>query len=90
MVTDNEPIKSPQNPRDPPRKQSHSFENATKDHTPFSPRFKSVVAMAGWEEEALLIASLVVEDTSERRIKHNERSDLQNLKTPTNSRRYLQ
>ncbi|XP_038718307.1 putative E3 ubiquitin-protein ligase RING1a isoform X2 [Tripterygium wilfordii] len=53
----------------------------------FSPRFKSVAAMAGWDEEAILVASLVVEDTPDRN-KVKKRSDLQ-FKTPpsTNSRR---
>ncbi|CAI9777293.1 unnamed protein product [Fraxinus pennsylvanica] len=44
--------------------------------------------MAGWDEEALLVASLVVEDTPDRQIKHKKRSNLQNIKTPpTNSTR---
>ncbi|CAA2986286.1 E3 ubiquitin- ligase RING1a [Olea europaea subsp. europaea] len=88
MVTDNKPVTSPQNPKDPPRKQSHAVENAGKDDTLFSPRFRSVAAMAGWDEEALLVASLVVEDTPDRQIKHKKRSNLQNFKTPpTNSTR---
>lgn len=53
-----------------------------------SPRFKSAAAMAGWDEEALLYASLIVEDTPDRDFKHKRRSDL-NFKTPpTNSRRF--
>ncbi|GMH25707.1 hypothetical protein Nepgr_027550 [Nepenthes gracilis] len=53
----------------------------------FSPRFKSVAAMAGWDEEALVLASLVVEDTPERDFNANKRSDL-NLKcSASNSRR---
>lgn len=49
-----------------------------------SPRFRSAAAIAGWDEEALLVASLVVEDTPVRRSKQ--------LKSPsdapsTNSRR---
>lgn len=42
----------------------------------FSPRFKSVAAMAGWDEEALMLASLVVEDTPERNLRDKKRSDL--------------
>lgn len=54
----------------------------------FSPRFKSIAAMAGWDEEALLVASLIVEDTPDRVCKHKKRSDSV-LKSPpsTNSRR---
>lgn len=56
----------------------------------FSPRFRSVAQMAGWDEETLLVASLVVEDTPDRQIKHKRRTDL-HFKTPppSNSRRYL-
>jgi hypothetical protein len=54
----------------------------------FSPRFKSLAAMAGWDEEALLHASLVVEDTPERELKNKKRSDLLFKTPPTNSRRY--
>ncbi|KAI3922699.1 hypothetical protein MKW98_006830 [Papaver atlanticum] len=53
-----------------------------------SPRFRSVVVMDGWDEEALLAASLVVEDTPE--IESSECQKLTNLasKSPqTNSRR---
>ncbi|XP_004231812.1 putative E3 ubiquitin-protein ligase RING1a [Solanum lycopersicum] len=53
-----------------------------------SPKFRSVAAMAGWDEEALLMASLVVEDTPDRLSKQKKRSDLLHFKTPpTNSRR---
>lgn len=53
----------------------------------FSPRFRSVAEMAGWDEEALLIASLVVEDTPDRQIKHKRRTNLHFKTPPTNSRR---
>ncbi|XP_057542301.1 E3 ubiquitin-protein ligase ORTHRUS 2-like isoform X2 [Amaranthus tricolor] len=53
----------------------------------FSPRFKSVAAMAGWDEEALILASLVVEDTPERNLKNKKRSDLCFNSPPTSSRR---
>jgi hypothetical protein len=48
-----------------------------------------VAAMAGWDEESILFASLIVEDTPERQFKHKKRSDL-HFKTPpsTNTRRY--
>ncbi|XP_059294270.1 putative E3 ubiquitin-protein ligase RING1a [Lycium ferocissimum] len=62
--------------------------NGDKVEGLFSPKFRSVAAMAGWDEEALLIASLVVEDTPDRPPKHKKRSDLLHFKTPpTNSRR---
>ncbi|XP_010528192.1 PREDICTED: uncharacterized protein LOC104805349 [Tarenaya hassleriana] len=55
----------------------------------FSPGFKSVAEMAGWDEEALLIASLVVEDTPEQiSSKYKRRSDfLFNTPTSSGSRR---
>ena len=46
-----------------------------------SPRFKSAAAMAGWDEEALLLATLIVEDTPDRDSKHKKRSVL-NSKSP--------
>ncbi|KAL8140485.1 hypothetical protein V2J09_006506 [Rumex salicifolius] len=52
-----------------------------------SPGFKSVAAMAGWDEEALLLASLVVEDTPERGSKEKKRPELRFITPPTNSRR---
>ncbi|XP_074294602.1 uncharacterized protein LOC141622462 isoform X2 [Silene latifolia] len=52
-----------------------------------SPGFKSVAAMAGWDEEALLLASLIVEDTPERDAKNKKRSDLQFKSPPSSSRR---
>lgn len=58
----------------------------------FSPRFRSVAEMAGWDEETLLVASLVVEDTPDRQIKHKARTHLPlNTNTPpsSNSTRYL-
>ncbi|MED6161247.1 hypothetical protein PIB30_058924 [Stylosanthes scabra] len=53
----------------------------------FSPRFKSAAALAGWDEEALLLASLVVEDTPDRDFKHKKRSVFNSKTPPTNSRR---
>ncbi|XP_020107280.1 LON peptidase N-terminal domain and RING finger protein 3-like [Ananas comosus] len=46
-----------------------------------SPGFRSVAAMAGWDEEALLLASLVVEDTPVRESRHKRRSN-PHLKSP--------
>ena len=43
--------------------------------------------MAGWDEEALILASLVVEDTPERNLKNKKRSDLCFNSPPTSSRR---
>ncbi|XP_022741464.1 putative E3 ubiquitin-protein ligase RING1a [Durio zibethinus] len=69
-------------------KQSNPIENSQNVDNLFSPRFKSAAAMAGWDEEALIIASIVVEDTPDRQSKHKKRSDLI-FKTPpsTTSRR---
>lgn len=86
MVSTEDPIKSPENPS---KKQPEIHENGQKNENLFSPRFRSVAAMAGWDEEALLIASLIVEDTPDRQFKHKKRSDFQSFKTPpTNSRRF--
>ncbi|XP_051117832.1 glycosyltransferase family 92 protein RCOM_0530710 [Andrographis paniculata] len=64
------------------------MENGKRNESLFSPRFRSVAAMAGWDEEALLIASLVVEDTPDRQLKHKKRSGLHSFITPpTNSTR---
>lgn len=88
MVTE-ENRKSHKNAKNP-SKQSQMGENSANsdgNSSLFSPRFKSVAEMAGWDEEALLLASLVVEDTPERNCKHNKRSDLHFKTPPTNSRR---
>lgn len=53
----------------------------------FSPRFKTVAEMAGWDEEAILIASLIVEDTPDRDSKEKRRSELQFKTPPISSRR---
>ncbi|KAL8231624.1 hypothetical protein R6Q57_001402 [Mikania cordata] len=53
----------------------------------FSPGFRSAAAMAGWDEETLLMASLVVEDTPDRDSKQKRRSDPMFKTPPTNSRR---
>ncbi|KAL0351089.1 UNVERIFIED_CONTAM: hypothetical protein Sradi_4258100 [Sesamum radiatum] len=88
MLTAEYPNKSPENPENPTQKQAETTENGPKNENLFSPRFRSVAAMAGWDEEALLLASLIVEDTPDRHFKHKKRSDLQSFRTPpTNSRR---
>ncbi|KAK6155254.1 hypothetical protein DH2020_009502 [Rehmannia glutinosa] len=77
-----------ENPQNPSKRQPEINENDQKHENLFSPRFRSVAAMAGWDEEALLIASLIVEDTPDRQFKHKKRFNLQSFKTPpTNSRR---
>lgn len=62
-------------------------ENGEKGKCVFSPGFRSVAAMAGWDEEALLLASLVVEDTPDRDSKQKRRSDPMFKTPPTHSRR---
>lgn len=88
MVSE-EQRRTPQNQKNPTRL-TNPLESGENLSSIFSPRFKSAAAMAGWDEEALLFASLVVEDTPDRDFKHKRRSDL-NFKTPppTNSRRYF-
>ncbi|KAJ8441725.1 hypothetical protein Cgig2_019112 [Carnegiea gigantea] len=63
--------------------------NSMNNDSMFSPRFKSAAAMAGWDEETLLLASLVVEDTPDRnfRDKKKKRSDSQFKTPPSSSRR---
>ncbi|KAL5581293.1 hypothetical protein UlMin_013735 [Ulmus minor] len=56
-------------------------------NTIFSPGFKSVAAMAGWDEEALLTATLIVDDTPDRESKHKKRTELPFKTPPSNSRR---
>jgi len=53
----------------------------------FSSRFKSVAAMAGWDEEALLLANLVVEDTPKRNFKDKKKRSGLQFKTPSSSSR---
>ncbi|KAL0014476.1 hypothetical protein SO802_001545 [Lithocarpus litseifolius] len=77
MVSVGEPKQSPKNP----------IANGQNVDGVFSPRFKSMAALAGWDEEALLLASLVVEDTPERETKNKKRSDLLFKTPPSNSRR---
>ncbi|CAI0456563.1 unnamed protein product [Linum tenue] len=53
----------------------------------FSPRFKSAAALAGWDEESILLASLIVEDTPDRDFKQRKRSDPLFKTPPSNSSR---
>ncbi|KAM1030978.1 hypothetical protein ACFX13_035569 [Malus domestica] len=46
-----------------------------------------MAAVADWDEESLLIASRVVDDTAERDFKHRRRSVLDSKTPPTNSSR---
>lgn len=71
----------------PKRSSPKQSENGEKGNCVFSPGFRSVAAMAGWDEEALLMASLVVEDTPDRDAKQKRRSDPLFKTPPTNSRR---
>ncbi|PQP97116.1 glycosyltransferase family 92 protein [Prunus yedoensis var. nudiflora] len=86
-----EPKQSPRDPKVRVRESADPVKvvsNGTSgDSSMFSPRFKSVAAMAGWDEESLLIASLVVDDTPERQVKYKKRSDLHFKTPPTNSSR---
>ncbi|PNX82339.1 C3HC4-type RING zinc finger protein, partial [Trifolium pratense] len=52
-----------------------------------SPRFKSAAAMAGWDEEALLLATLIVEDTPDRDSKQKRRFVLNSKSPLSNSSR---
>lgn len=82
-------FKSPTNSKDRDHnKPGVVIDGGSRTDTLFSPRFRSVAEMAGWDEEALLIASLIVEDTPERQSKQKKRPDLSNFRTPpSNSRR---
>ncbi|XP_072950496.1 uncharacterized protein [Typha angustifolia] len=75
-------IKSPTNPRNPPRRASQAPTSMAKESI-LSPGFRSAAEMAGWDEEALLVASLVVEDTPVRDSRHKKRSNLQFKSPPT-------
>nr|XP_008341353.2 tripartite motif-containing protein 65-like isoform X2 [Malus domestica] len=85
-----EPKQSPINPKNQQREPDPvevEISGTSGNAIIFSPRFKSVAAMAGWDEESLLVASLVVDDTPERDFKHKKRSVLNSKTPPTNSSR---
>lgn len=89
-MANEELFKSPTNSKNSGHKPVVAIDGGSRTETLFSPRFRSVAEMAGWDEEALLIASLIVEDTPERHSKQKKRPDLPNFKTPpSNSRRCL-
>ncbi|KAJ0711414.1 putative transcription factor C2H2 family [Helianthus annuus] len=71
-------------PKRSPPKQPETGGNAS---CVFSPGFRSAAAMAGWDEEALLMASLIVEDTPVRDSKQKRRTDPMFKTPPTHSRR---
>ncbi|TKY63141.1 tripartite motif-containing protein 65 [Spatholobus suberectus] len=79
MAVSEEQKRSPRNQKIP-----LADSNGQNLATLFSPRFKSAAAMAGWDEETLLLASLIVEDTPDRDSKHKKRFVL-NSKTPPNN-----
>ncbi|OWM74888.1 hypothetical protein CDL15_Pgr021239 [Punica granatum] len=90
MVREEEPRKSPRSSSFSQRSPNPVLSNGRfgeNSSTMFSPRFKSVAAMAGWDEETLLIASLIVDDTPDREFKQRKRSDLAFKTPPSNSRR---
>ncbi|KAF3444506.1 hypothetical protein FNV43_RR14198 [Rhamnella rubrinervis] len=77
---------SPRDWKNPPG-ESNPIASGQSQNDVFSPRFKSVAAMAGWDEEALLFATCVVDDTPDREFKHKKRSDFLFKTPPSNSRR---
>ncbi|KAK4805083.1 hypothetical protein SAY86_004900 [Trapa natans] len=87
MVTEGEPRKSPSFSQRSPKLMLGNGRNAENGNSVFSPRFKSIAAMAGWDEETLLIASLTVDDTPERELKQRKRPNLTFKTPPSNSRR---
>ncbi|KAK6928457.1 hypothetical protein RJ641_007048 [Dillenia turbinata] len=87
--TEQQKQQSPQNPKQQsPRQPTNVVGNEGNTESILSPGFRSMAEMAGWDEESLLFASLIVEDTPDRISKQKRRTDLL-LKTPptTNSRR---
>ncbi|OAY86013.1 E3 ubiquitin-protein ligase [Ananas comosus] len=68
-------------PRTSSSSSSSHLSGAMIKQSVLSPGFRSVAAMAGWDEEALLLASLVVEDTPVRESRHKRRSN-PHLKSP--------
>ncbi|KAK7373422.1 hypothetical protein VNO80_06829 [Phaseolus coccineus] len=82
MAVNGEQKRSPRNQKIP-----LADSNVQNMATLLSPRFKSAAAMAGWDEEALLLASLIVEDTPDRDSKHKRRSLLNSKSPSTNSSR---
>jgi len=67
---------SADSPRSAPRRPgTAAAEAAPKDGAGLlSPRFRSTAAMAGWDEESVLLAALVVEDTPVRESRRKRRA----------------
>ncbi|KAJ0969113.1 hypothetical protein J5N97_021990 [Dioscorea zingiberensis] len=68
----------------PLEKLPRRLEEEMKDESMLSPGFRSAAALAGWDEEALLLASLIVEDTPVRESRHKKRPGLLS-KTPSST-----
>ncbi|XP_068667136.1 uncharacterized protein [Aristolochia californica] len=68
-------------------KTSDQTQNAQSRESLLSPRFRSAAAMAGWDEETLLLATFVVEDTPERESGHKKRPRLLISETSSTSSR---
>ncbi|CAI8612305.1 unnamed protein product [Vicia faba] len=83
MVENGEQIRSPVIRKKSPLMESNSQNMASL----ISPRFKSAAAMAGWDEEALLLAALIVEDTPDRDSKQKKRLVLSSKSPLSNSSR---
>ncbi|KAK9067352.1 hypothetical protein SSX86_014678 [Deinandra increscens subsp. villosa] len=71
---------------EPKRSSPKQSETGANGNCLLSPGFRSAAAMAGWDEETLLMASLVVEDTPDRDFKQKRRTDPMFKTPPTNSR----
>ncbi|XP_045794006.1 E3 ubiquitin-protein ligase rnf168-like isoform X1 [Trifolium pratense] len=69
------------------RKKTSMGSNSQNVISLISPRFKSAAAMAGWDEEALLLATLIVEDTPDRDSKQKRRFVLNSKSPLSNSSR---
>ncbi|XP_058763474.1 uncharacterized protein LOC131636901 [Vicia villosa] len=83
MVENGEQIRSPVI-----RKKAALMESNSQNMASFiSPRFKSAAAMAGWDEEALMLAALIVEDTPDRDSKQKKRLVLNSKSPLSNSSR---
>ncbi|KAG9446296.1 hypothetical protein H6P81_012424 [Aristolochia fimbriata] len=81
-----ESIQTPRNAKLQP-KTSVPNQNAQNRESLLSPRFRSAAAMAGWDEETLLLATFIVEDTPERESGSKRRPRILISETsPTSSR----
>ncbi|KAK6913030.1 hypothetical protein RJ641_022631 [Dillenia turbinata] len=81
--TEPEKQQSPQNPKQQsPKQPTNVVGDGRSTESILSPGFRSMAEMAGWDEESLLFASLIVEDTPDRVSNQKRPTDLQ-FKTPT-------